>query len=141
MILIITSADDMPANHVEQILRHRGADVLRFDTADFPSRANLTVSYRAGVPRYCLRGEGRTHRFDTVDAVWYRKPGPTQIHDVIADENVRKILEQDCREFLQSVWDSLDARALPGKPSDMQVAQRKASQLGRAKALGFEIAP
>lgn len=141
MILIITAADDLPANDVERILRRRGADVLRFDVADFPSRANLTVSYRAGVPRYCLRVAGRTHRFDSIDAVWFRQAAAGRIHDAIADAEVRNVLEQDCREFLASVWDSLDARALPGKPSDMQVAQRKASQLGRAHALGFEIAP
>lgn len=141
MILIITSADDLPANEVESILRRRGADVLRFDIDGFPSRANLTVSYRPGVPRYCLRVAGKTHRFDSIDAVWYRRSGTVQIHEAIVDEEVRKVLEQDCREFLSSIWDSLDARALPGKPSDMQVAQRKASQLARAQALGFEIAP
>jgi hypothetical protein len=141
MILIITSADDVPANDVEKILRSRGAQVLRFDIADFPARANLTVSYRPGVPRFCLRIGGKTHRFDRVDAVWYRKPGTARMHEAIQDEEVRNVLEQDCREFLSSVWESLDARALPGLPSDMQVAQRKASQLGRAQALGFEIAP
>ncbi|MET0985942.1 MAG: MvdC/MvdD family ATP grasp protein [Steroidobacteraceae bacterium] len=141
MILIITAPDDEPAILVESILRSRGAEVLRFDIADFPAQANLTISYRPGVPRYCVRVAGNTHRFDRVDAVWYRKPGAVNVHAAIQDEEVRNVLGQDCREFLSSFWESLDARALPGTPSDLQYAQRKASQLGRAQALGFELAP
>ena len=141
MILIITSPDDEPATRVETMLRARGAGVLRFDIADFPSRVNLTIGYRPGSPKYCLRIAGQTYRFNRVDAVWYRKPGSVEVHAAIKDPEVRNVLEQDCREFLSSFWESLDARALPGVPSDMQYAQRKASQLGRAQALGFEIAP
>ncbi len=141
MILIVTAADDSLATHVESLLRKRGAEVLRFDTADFPSRCNLTIGYRPGVPRYTLRIGGQTHRFDTVDAVWYRKPGSSAAHAAITDSEVRQVLEQDCAEFLSSFWDSLQCRALPGCPSAMKVAQRKASQLGLAQSLGFEIAP
>ena len=54
---------------------------------------------------------------------------------------MREVVEQDCREFLASVWDSFTCRALPGSPSTMKVAQRKATLMDRARALGFEIAP
>ena len=141
MILIVTSASDEPAILVEQRLRARGAEVLRFDTADFPARANVTVSYRPGVPKYTFRVGDQVYRFDRLDAVWFRKPGPPEIHDAIQDEEVREVMRQDAVEYLAAVWDSLECRALPGIPSDMRVAQRKASQLGRAKALGFELAP
>jgi hypothetical protein len=141
MILIITSPEDAPATKVERILRARGADVLRFDTADFPAAANITIGYRPGIPKYTLRVRGEVYRFDQLDAVWFRKPGAPQPHASITDAEVRKVMEQDCTEFLASLWDSLDCRALPGIPSDLKVAQRKASQLGRAQALGFELAP
>jgi hypothetical protein len=141
MILIITAAVDTLATHVEQMLRDRGAEVLRFDASDFPSRCNLTIGYRPGVPRYTLRINGQTHRFDTVDAVWFRKPATPSAHPQIVDPEVRQVMEQDATEFLASFWDSLDCRALPGNPSAMKVAQRKASQLGLAQSLGFEIAP
>jgi hypothetical protein len=139
MILIVTAADDEPAGKVEARLRHRGADVLRFDAADFPSRARISVSFRESKPRYVLRTAQRTVRFDTLSAVWYRKPGRCVAAPVIVDAEVRSIVEQDAAEFLASVWDSLDCRCLPGPPSAMTVAQRKASQMGRAKALGFEL--
>jgi hypothetical protein len=141
MIFIVSTLADEPANKVETLLRSRGCRVLRFDTADFPARANITISYRPGVPKYTLRVHDETHRFDRLDAVWYRKPGQSEIHADIKDEEVRNVMQQDASEFLSAVWDSFDCRALPGVPSDMKVAQRKASQLGRAQALGFELAP
>jgi hypothetical protein len=141
MILIVSTPNDAPANAVEARLRSRGLSVLRFDTADFPARANLTMSYRPGVPKYTLRLGNEIHRFDRLDAVWFRKPGQPEIHSDIKDEEVRSLMQQDASEFLSAVWDSLDCRALPGIPSDMKVAQRKASQLGRAQTLGFELAP
>ena len=55
MMLIITSPEDAPATKVEAMLRRRGAHVLRFDTADFPSAVQITVSYRDCAPRYTLR--------------------------------------------------------------------------------------
>jgi hypothetical protein len=141
MILIVTNAEDTLASHVESLLLARGAQVLRFDAADFPSHAHLTIGYRPGVPRYTLRLAGTTYRFDTIEAVWYRKPGSPTMHASITDDEVREVMQQDATEFLASFWESLDCRQLPGLPSDMKVAQRKASQLARAEALGFEIAP
>jgi hypothetical protein len=141
MILIVTAADDEPANRVEATLRQRGADVLRFDAADFPSKVRITVAFRDATPRYAVRIDGRTVRCDDFSAVWYRKPGACVAAPSISDPEVRKVVEQDAREFLASVWDSFDCRALPGPPSVMATAQRKASQMRRAKALGFDVPP
>jgi hypothetical protein len=141
MILIVTAADDEPAGKVEARLRSRGADVLRFDAADFPSKARISVAFREARPRYTLRTGGRTVRFDELSAVWYRKPGRCVAAAVIVDPEVRGVVEQDATEFLASVWDSLDCRSLPGPPSAMTVAQRKASQMVRAQALGFDLPP
>jgi hypothetical protein len=139
MILIVTSPADQPANIVEALLRERGADVMRFDLAQFPSAANITVSYREGRSRFVLRTSERTVAAEELTAVWFRKPNPPSAPASIADEEVRRVVEQDCREFLAAVWDSLACRALPGIPDQMIRAQRKASQMGRAQALGFEV--
>jgi len=141
MILIVTAADDEPANKVEARLRQRGAEVLRFDTADFPSKVGITVSFRETTPRYALRIGQRTVRFDDLSAIWYRKPGVCVAASSIVDPEVRSVVEQDARDFLSSVWDSLGCRALPGPPSSMVTAQRKASQMCRARSLGFEVPP
>jgi hypothetical protein len=141
MILILTSPEDEPAAVVEARLRARGADVLRFDPADFPTASSITVAYRQGVPRYKLRTREGVRRFDTPRAVWYRRPGSPVAHARITDVEVRDVVEQDCREFLDAVWDSFECRALPGTPSAMIIAQRKPWHMRRAAALGFDIAP
>jgi hypothetical protein len=139
MILIVTAADDEPADRVEAILRRRGASVLRFDSADYPSKARISVAFRDGALRLTLRSPGRTERLDDLSAVWFRRPGDSRAADAIEDGEVRLVVEQDAREFLNSLWDALPCRALPATPSVMTRAQRKASQMVLAQALGFEV--
>ena len=58
----------------------------------------------------------------------------------ITDEEVRRVVEKDCCEFLAAAWDCIACRILlPGTPDAMIRAQRKASQMGRAQALGFDV--
>ena len=45
MILVLTDAFDPHADHVEQKLRQRGADFVRFDPAQFPANAEVSLSY------------------------------------------------------------------------------------------------
>jgi hypothetical protein len=141
MILIVSSPTDVAAVAVERILRRRGADVLLFDTGRFPSEAHLTVSYREGVPRYAIRTGDHERRFDELTSIWFRRPTPVSAHPSITDDEVRAVVEQDCNEFLESIWDGMTCPMLPGTPSTMKSAQRKAAHMSRAKALGFEVAP
>jgi hypothetical protein len=46
MILILTEPRDTHADHVVEILKTRGAEVVRFHPEDFPARANLSIGYR-----------------------------------------------------------------------------------------------
>jgi hypothetical protein len=48
MILILTEPNDPHVDHVSQMLAQRGADFIRFNPADFPVRANLSVRYDSG---------------------------------------------------------------------------------------------
>jgi glutathione synthase/RimK-type ligase-like ATP-grasp enzyme len=80
-------------------------------------------------------------RFENLTSIWFRRPNPVSAHASIVDEEVRGVVEQDCREFVDSIWDGMICPMLPGTPSAMRVAQRKAAHMARAQALGFEIAP
>ncbi len=141
MILIVSAATDQAASAVERRLRARGVDVMRFDTGRFPSEARITVSYRDGVPRHTIRLDGQVVRFDEVTSVWFRRPSQCKAHPSITDEEVRAVVEQDCAEFLNALWDGMECLMLPGSPSVMKSAQRKPAHMARAKALGFDIAP
>ncbi|HEY5760316.1 MAG TPA: hypothetical protein VIU34_31045 [Steroidobacter sp.] len=141
MILIVSAADDPIALAVERRLCGRGINVMLFDSGRFPSQARITVSYRDGVSRYALRVDGRLVRFDEVTSIWFRRPNRSVAHPSITDEEVRTVVEQDCGEFLNAFWESMNCLMLPGSPSAMKIAQRKPTHMARAKALGFDIAP
>ena len=140
MILILTEAADPHADHVEQKLRERGADFMRLNPAQFPSKVNLSLSYSAtGRQQGLLRTDERTLDLGPLEAVWYRRPQPPVPHEEITDQACRDYLKKECQIYLSDVWDSLDCRCVPAPPAVIRRAELKASQLKTAGALGFEI--
>ncbi len=95
--------------------------------------------------RAALRRSERTVKCSDLDDAHLRLVPPSQLrrrpHPSIVDEEVRAVVEQDCGEFLESVWDSMTCPMLPGTPSAMKVAQRKAAHLWRARGARLRIAP
>jgi MvdD-like protein with pre-ATP grasp domain len=138
-ILIVTAPHDEPAKRVEQELRRRGAEVSRLDYADFPSAARVSVEFDDARGELQLRLRERRIDLRRLEGIWYRKPGAPSASCNIADPVVRELVENDCVDFLTSLWDLAGCRALPGRPSLMINSQRKAPQLQRARALGFDM--
>jgi hypothetical protein len=142
MLLVFTEPDDVHANHVVDKLRARGADVLRFNPADFPSRAEVSLTYTAsGVACAQLRTAGRTVDLDSVCSVWWRRPEQPVAHAEISDPATRTYVEQECKSFTHDAWQFIPGAWLPARPAVVQRAQLKASQLGAAGRLGFELPP
>ena len=75
MIVILTAPDDVHADHVGRMLGERGAEFLRFDPAQFPAEAELTLAPAAGQVRATLHVGGRSVDLEHVRAVWVRRPG------------------------------------------------------------------
>jgi len=140
-ILIVTAPHDEPAKRVERELKRRGADVSRFDLAAFPSASHVSVAIDSKNEAIRVRLGERCIDLGRLDAIWYRKPGAPTASGRITDPAVRGLIESDCSDFLTSLWDLTECRALPGRPSLMINMQRKAPQLKRARALGFTVPP
>jgi hypothetical protein len=140
MILIITEPEDGHATHVAEMLRGRGVPVVRFNPADFPVNAELSLWYTAaGRARYMLRASDQHVALDELTAVWLRRPEPPVPHAAIADETCREFVAEECRLFVHDVWSSVDALWVPARPAVVLQAQHKASHLKLAGALGFEL--
>jgi hypothetical protein len=142
MILILTETRDKGADPVERMLRERGARVARFDTGDFPSRAEVALSYTAEGTSQCTLRVGE----DAIDlsgltAVWDRRPKAPAADAAIGDKAVRDYVEEECKTFLQGVWSCLDCRWVPARRPVVLGAQLKCSQLKTAAGLGFELPP
>ena len=142
MILVVTSPDDRTASVVVDKLRHRGADVRRFNPADFPSQASLSLSFDdAGRSFAALCADGERIDLRRLDAVWFRRPEAPVPHDEIRDPPMRRYLAEDCAQYVHDVWNSLHCLCVPAVPLVLARAELKASQLEVARTLGFEVPP
>jgi hypothetical protein len=142
MILVISNSDDAHADHVEAILRARGAAFQRFDPAMFPVAAQIAVSYAAAGRSSCTLRLGETQiDLCRVRAVWYRRPQLADAHVAITDCVAREFVQDECRQFVQDLWSSLDCPWLPARPAVTKSGGLKATQLKVAGELGFELPP
>jgi hypothetical protein len=142
MILILTAPSDAHADNVAQKLRDRGAGFVRFNPAQFPTEAELSLGYTAtGQTRTTLRIGRETLDLSRVTAVWYRRPDPPVAHVQIADAATRTFVEEECSGFMQDTLQMLRCLWVPAQPAVDQMAHLKAAQLEVAGALGFELPP
>ena len=57
--MILTATFDVHADRVAEKLTARGVEFIRFNPAQFPSQAELSLSYSTtGKAEYCLRVDG-----------------------------------------------------------------------------------
>ncbi|MDQ3654771.1 MAG: hypothetical protein M3457_06800 [Chloroflexota bacterium] len=142
MILILTAPGDRTADHVEQKLRQRGREVAQFDTASFPSAADLSVAYSPqGRFRAVIHSASTAIDLDRVTAVWLRQTQPSVPHGAIVNGKCRDAVAQECRAVLNDAWHAADCRWLPAPPSVVRDAQHKLGQLTLAGEVGFELPP
>ena len=142
MILILTDPGDTHSDSVIEILKKRGADFLRFNPGDFPSRASVSVGYSAsGHMRSSLRVKDTSVDLHEIQSVWTRRPGLPMPDNRIQDETVREFVASECHSYLGDVWNALDCFWLPAPPSVILRAQFKMSQLRIASELNFELPP
>ena len=142
MILILTAIDDNTADRVVRKLEARGADFVRFNPADFPASAAVSVYYGAdGKARGIIAADHLSVDLERVETLWHRRPGAPVPHEIVTDKATRAYIRDECTWYLGDVWNSLDCRSVPAAPAVVQRAELKASQLRLAAALGFELPP
>jgi len=141
MILIATEPKDVHADLVESKLRARGEQVLRFDWAEFPARASLSVTWRGADKRVVLRVAGARIDLRGCKSAWHRRPGKPQVCPELEGPYLRGYAEEECIRVMQDTWNALDTRWLPGTVAAIRRADNKQLQLGLAAELGFEIPP
>ena len=142
MILIVTGAVDPHADHVGDELRRRGADVIRFDPQQFPVGASISVTYGpTGQRGQILQVDDRCVDLEAVSAVWYRRPKAPRSHPELRDEQASAYAADECKRFVEDVWESMASRWLPARPVVIHRAAFKTSQLAVAASLGFELPP
>lgn len=143
MILILTEPLDVHADHVAQKLRERGAVFARFNTAQFPEQAEISLLYSAqGQAEAIMHVNQEQIDLHKVESVWYRRPRCPIPHQDITEDLSREYVAGECQNFVDDVWSSLKEKLwIPGPVAVVRQVQLKASHLTVAGALGFELPP
>ena len=141
MILILTEPADPHADAVEAELLRRGADVCRFDWAEFPGSASLSIAYRHGHKQVRLRRGNETLDLSGCTAAWLRRPSKPQVSPRITSPLLRGYAEEECFQVIQDTCNALEVPWLPGPLHAIRRADNKQLQLQLATALGLEIPP
>jgi len=139
MILILSALEDEHVAYVTRKLDMLGRNYQWFDPANFPSQAEVLVSYEhSGLIRRILRYSNWELNLGTVTAVWDRRPHLPEAAPELKDEH-RKWVSETSSYFLDGLWETLDCRWVPGRRHDWQAAIEKTLPLDLAAQLGFNI--
>ncbi len=142
-VLIIAPPDDEHALTVGAEIERRGGRVDIIDVAAFPERATLSLRFSAD-PSCDRSREGaigmgeRRLDLDTVEAVWWRRPGYPAVAANMVRPSHRAFAANETYEALGALWATLDALWI-NDPAAGDRAARKGYQLAVAKEVGLAI--
>ncbi|WP_030422156.1 MULTISPECIES: ATP-grasp ribosomal peptide maturase [unclassified Streptomyces] len=134
-VLILTGRDDLTADAVVEELAKRGENVVRYDTADFPTASRLAVSLTGGGWAGSLTGF-RTLRLETVKSVWWRRPNEFVTPDDWPG-HARALAVSEARSGVLGVLGSLPVRWI-NHPAHDSAANYKPRQLAVAARVGLD---
>ena len=137
-VLVVTHGvdDHVPLVHAE--LMSLGVEVVRFDTDDDRTKADLTFGIEDGIPRTLLRINGREHRGEAFGAVLFRHIRlPAAPH--VADPDARRLAESELRATLEGGLLALEPALWVNHPHANRRARSKLLQLRLAASLGFRV--
>lgn len=141
MILVLSSHSDLHANRVESVLAARGVPFVRFDRAEYPSEAAISVRMERGTRVRRIRRARGDIELDQISTIWHRRPGwPTPFAD-LAQDWMKRCVEEDAAPLFSDIWDSFDCPQIPAPRPVYRRAEGKLTNLTLAEQLGFEIPP
>jgi hypothetical protein len=140
MILIVSNTQDLTADFVVRELRRRGSEFARLNTDEFPRHALGTARIAHGVFSSALKWTNRDRTLDwqSVSAIWYRRPVPPVVDAAVKHEGARKFATDESYEFLRGLWYSTECFWM-SHPDAIRRAEHKLVQLKVAQQLGFEL--
>lgn len=136
-VLLLAGERDLTADRMVRELAARSVEVLRFDTAWFPSDVGLDAEFRDGSWRGALRVRQRNVDLQRLRSVWYRSPSA---FDFPADLNPveRQWAGNEAKVGLGGVLTSLPM-AWVNHPARQADAAVKPVQLWVAARCGFTV--
>ncbi|MGW0731320.1 ATP-grasp ribosomal peptide maturase [Streptomyces sp. NPDC002851] len=135
-VLVVTNRSDATCDPVIEELTRRGIEVVRFDTADFPTASRLVAALTgrgwAGRPAV----GSRTVDLEAVRSVWWRRPGEMRTPGSWPTD-ARAFAASEARSGLLGVLSPLPVRWI-NHPSRNAAANYKPHQLAAAARCGLD---
>jgi hypothetical protein len=139
MLLILSHPEDVHVEPALGRLRARGAEVACFGWSQFPAAARLVARRDSAGGSLELACDGGRLALDAVGAIWFRRPLRPVVSAQISDPLLREYAQRECLDFLEDVFQSLDASWLPAPVATLRFASLKARQLALAATVGFAV--
>jgi glutathione synthase/RimK-type ligase-like ATP-grasp enzyme len=137
VVLIITSEFDPHADEGVRRLSEFGAHVIRWHTADFPTKS--TASYRLDqlITDGTLDTGVRQVRLSEIRSVWYRRPQAALLPENL-DPHWTGFVNAQAIHMMSGIWNSLSCYWI-SHPEAIRAAELKIFQLSLAQSLGFVV--
>lgn len=136
IVLILTEPQDLHADRIIDPLKRRGAQVIRFHTADFPERVQLVTNIQNQTVSGNFVFDDHTVDLDTITSIWYRRPKRPRFPEW--PEPVLKFAVREATAALGGLWSFLSCFWV-SHPEKIAHAEFKIGQLTWARELGFTV--
>jgi glutathione synthase/RimK-type ligase-like ATP-grasp enzyme len=136
-VLVLTQQLDGHADQVIAELNRREIPVLRFDTADFPQRAQLSAATRKGSWQGSLVTGERTLPLSQIASVLYRRPTPFELDPALPPSG-QQFASAEARTAIGGLLRSANCTFV-NHPEKIVSADYKPWQLQVASDCGLEI--
>lgn len=137
MIGIVSHEGDDHACAVLTALARIGRSAQLIDTAAFPSSLALTLHLEDGARSWRGRLGPSTIDFDSLRAIWWRRPQP-YVLDPAIDPGSAIFAYSECHEAMAGMWHGLTTNWV-NPPAADEIAHHKPMQLALASRLGLTI--
>ncbi|MEU9838439.1 MvdC/MvdD family ATP grasp protein [Actinomadura sp. NPDC048032] len=137
LVLLLAEQDDGEAAYVRDALAQRGARVVRFDTASFPSASSASLRLARDGWQGRLTTPDGVIPLEDVTAVYYRQPQPFRFPDTLSEPE-RRFATVEARFGFGGVFMSLPARWV-SHPARLADAEYRPLQMATAARCGFTL--
>lgn len=138
MILILTRECDEHADQVMDVLRRKGADCVRLETAQFPTTVNITSAFEGCRTRKTVVFDERIVDASATTAVWNRRPLPPVASSQLSSPD-QEFVRTESWQCLNGFLHSLNTAFWVNGLSADRAASYKVFQLEVAHSVGLEI--
>jgi hypothetical protein len=140
IVVILADSEDVHARAVAaEIEKFAGWKVVVLDTADYPTRWQLSFSIKDGEDfRYCIHFPDGTLSGDAIASVWWRRVHKHEIPPAITDSRFRQFCLDEARAAFEGWICSLGDRVVNPRAAEF-AANQKSLQLVCAVKAGLLI--